>query len=198
MGPTKPTTVQPGKKPVPAAAKDEGDADDPIARSLAERNKAGSISAVVGSKTAAAPTKPQAKPATIDKKPVPAAPTTKTDGDTEDPISKSLLERTKAGSISDIISSKPIKPQPKPSTNEKKPPATSEAKKPEDAKKPEKPADKKPADEEKKKVTAAKASEESKGKPKDEKKQDDKKPEIKVSSTRPAEEKKSEPKKLVG
>jgi len=207
VGPTKPTTIQPGKKPVPAAAKDEGDADDPIARSLAERTKAGSISAVVGSKTAPAPTKPQAKPATIDKKPVPAAAPSKTEGDTEDPIAKSLSERTKAGSISDVISSKPIKPQPKPSTNEKKPPATSEAKKPEDAKKPEKPSDKKPADEEKKKVTAAKASEESKGKPKDEKKptnekpgekKDDKKPEIKVTSTRPAEEKKSEPKKLVG
>ena len=208
VGPTKPTTIQPGKKPVPAAAKDEGDADDPIARSLAERTKAGSISAVVGSKTAPAPTKPQAKPPAIDKKPVPAAAPSKTEGDTEDPIAKSLSERTKAGSISDVISSKPIKPQPKPPATEKKPPAaTSEAKKPEDAKKPEKPADKKPVDEEKKKVTAAKASEESKGKPKDEKKptnekpgekKDDKKPEIKVTSTRPAEEKKSEPKKLVG
>ena len=111
MGPTKPTTVQPGKKPAAAAAsKDEGDADDPIARSLAERTKAGSISAVVGAKTAAAPTKSQVKPAAIDKKPVPPAAASKTEGDTEDPISKSLAERTKAGSISDVVSSKPTKP----------------------------------------------------------------------------------------
>ena len=207
MGPTKPITVQPGKKPAAAgASKDEGDADDPIARSLAERTKAGSISAVVGAKTTAAPTKPQVKPPAIEKKPVPAA-ASKIEGDTEDPISKSLAERTKAGSISEVVATKPTKPQPKPPATEKKQPvAASEAKKPEDAKKPEKPSDKKPADEEKKKPTAAKASEETKVKPKDDKKpaekpgekKDDKKSEIKVTSTRPVEEKKSEPKKLVG
>ena len=65
LAPPKPTPAQPGKKPVPSAAsKDEGDADDPIARSLAERTKAGSLSAVVASKTAtsAPSTKPQVKP----------------------------------------------------------------------------------------------------------------------------------------
>jgi hypothetical protein len=42
---TKPTTVAPGKKPTTTNTKDEGDADDPIAKSLAERVKAGSITA---------------------------------------------------------------------------------------------------------------------------------------------------------
>ena len=157
MAPTKPTTAQPGKKP--AAYKDEGDADDPIARSLAERTKAGSISAVIGSKTT----------------------TTNTTA---------------------------VKPQAKPTAIEKKPAAT-EPKNPEDTKKPhivEKPADKKQSDEEKKKP-AAKPIEETKVKPKDEKKpaekapvekKEDKKLEIKVTATKPTEEKKSEPKKLVG
>ena len=159
--PTKPVVTAPGKKPVPA--KDEGDADDPIAKSLAERTKAGSITAVVGSKVSA----PAKAPATT----------------------------------------KPA---------EKKPAATDskDAKKPDEPKKA--PADKKPAEEEKKakpttatpavdKKPAAKPAEESKAvtKPKEdkkpvEKKEPEKKPEPKAGAAKPADEKKSEPKKLVG
>ncbi len=153
MAPTKPTTTQPGKKPVPAATKDEGDADDPIAKSLAERTKAGSISAVIGTKNATtAPTKPQAKPSAIEKKPA--------TGEAKKP------EDTKKPPIVEKPADK------KPADEEKKKPtakSNEETKvKPKDEKKPTEkvPVEKKEDKKLEIKVTATKPTEEKKSEPK--------------------------------
>lgn len=89
-----------GKKPI-----ENAEEDDPIAKSLKQREAAGGLNAVVGEKKVNAPvTRPQT--AKVDKQPAEEKKVVAkkpVDNDDDDPIAKSLKQRMAAGGLTSVV-----------------------------------------------------------------------------------------------